>query len=161
MFRFGYVDENVNKEQPAESVKVKSILLEKSWQPQIGKYKLATKLYDDGKDIAILILEKDVTTVIDSIAYPQVIPFNQPNPCRRSIEVYGYPTSICTLATGQCKFEPLMNQEWAHCTHKATTVEGISEFLFSFCVSYVIIYHFIFMNVGVSYLCVLNLQKRF
>ena len=150
-FEFGYVNEDKNKVEPAETVKVKSILLEKSWQPEIGKYKPSKMLYQDGKDVAILILEKDVTTVMPSFPYPEVTPFNQSYNVSKSIEVYGYPSPMCVVATGQCLFRTPMNQEWAHFIHTAPTVKGNHNFIVSFCGCLIFIF----------YLCVLNRKKGF
>ena len=114
---------NEQQQFRCQSVKVQTIVLEKCWQPKIGEYRPIELLHQDGKDVAILILENPITNMNDA-EFPTV--FNQ-IPSAPNIEVYGYPESnlkACHMASGIVHIDEPIDKEWAICNHTASTVKG-------------------------------------
>ena len=98
-------------------------MLEKSWQTEIGEYRPIESLYDDGKDVAILILENPITN-INGAAFPTVFKHHKG---LADIEVYGYPEcnfKPCFMATGRARINQPIDKQWGICSHTASTIKG-------------------------------------
>ena len=83
-FEYGIATANQKK---VKKVEIEKIFIEKSWKLGNGNYPSFQQLYEDGKDIAILLLKHD----INENSYPklhEIIPLALK---RKDVTAYGYP----------------------------------------------------------------------
>ena len=79
-------------------VRVEKIFLEESWKFKIGQYRTYRQLFNDGKDIAILLLERK----INEKEYPQLLQYNNNfnSDLLSNIQIYGYMKEVLRKSTG-------------------------------------------------------------
>ena len=129
------------KEECVQTVPIKKIFLEKSWKLEIGEYRDTNSLAYSGKDIAIVLLRRQ----IKATEYPQLLPYDGSTNKDFQIQVYGYPgpcrddhqdASILRVGTGDVTLtKDNCKDGWVYLRHKMHGFHGM--YMLFICVMHV------------------------
>ena len=122
-----------------QKVPIKRIFLEKCWKFEIGQYRSYKQLPVSGKDIAILLLQRQIK---ENQGYPELLPFKQE--MRLKIQVYGYPSAciedhkdasmLRTNAGPAILANAPYKDGWGRFTHQAHLFQGMYKPFFFGCI---------------------------
>ena len=135
-FRYGFTKQG----ERFQTVPIKKIFLEESWKLETGEYRSANSLVYSGKDIAILLLQRQ----IKAKKYPQLLPYDGNAKKEFQIQIYGYPVgckkdhkeaSILRVGTGDTTLTTDNYEDgWGYFRHKIHLFHGMYCTCFFFCV---------------------------
>ena len=139
-FQYGVTKPGISR----QTVPIKKIFLERSWKFEKGKYCPYKQLATNGKDIAIILLQRQ----IKEKTYPRLLPLHD---CEQQIQIYGYPApclddhknaTILRKATGEASSVGLTFENgWTSFSHNAPSFPGMYRLF---------IFFFFLLNVHVS-----------